>query len=432
MAAAQLQGSHCPPPRAGYSVPSGFAPGNGGTRFSGGTGLDGILKGIRVLDFGRYIAGPFCAAMLGDFGAEVIRIEKLDGSEDRFVAPVAAGGEGALFMQMNRNKLGMTLNPMKPEGREVVKKLVKTADVVVANLPPETLGAMGLDYASLKATKPDIILTTVSAFGHGGPYSNRVGFDGIGQVMAGSVYMSGEPGRPMRAAVAWVDFGTALSCAFGTMAALMARQQTGKGQQVEGALLKTAMTFTNSMLIEQAVINVNRVSTGNRGQTSAPSDLFQVKDGWIVVHVVGQPLYERWAKLMGEPHWLTDPRFKDDISRGDNGTLISARMAEWCKTRTAAEALAALEQARVPAGPVNTPQQALDDPHVAAMGFMTGLDYPGMHKPAPVMKTHVNLSETPGSVRHRSPTLGEHTDQIMAELGYSKADIADLRKKRVV
>ena len=148
-----------------------------------------VLKGVKVLDFGRYIAGPFCGTLLGDLGADVIRIEKVDGSEDRFLSPITEDGDGALFMQLARNKRSLTLNPMKPEGREVVKRLVATADVVVANLPPDTLETMGLDYSSLRAIKPDIILTMISAFGRGGPYSNRVGFDGIGQAMSGNMYM---------------------------------------------------------------------------------------------------------------------------------------------------------------------------------------------------------------------------------------------------
>ena len=146
-----------------------------------------VLEGIRVLDFGRYIAGPFCGTLLGDMGAEVIRVEKVDGSEDRFLSPVTKNGDGAMFLQLARNKRGMTLNPMKTEGQEVVKKLVATADVVVANLPPETLKTMALDYESLCSSKPDIILTMISAIGRGGPYSNRVGFDRLGQAMAGNM-----------------------------------------------------------------------------------------------------------------------------------------------------------------------------------------------------------------------------------------------------
>jgi crotonobetainyl-CoA:carnitine CoA-transferase CaiB-like acyl-CoA transferase len=162
--------------------------------------MTGILDGIRVLDFGRYIAGPYCATLLAEHGAQVIRVEKREGSEDRFQAPVADTGEGALFLQINRNKLGLTLDPMRPEGQEVVRRLVATADVVVANLPPQTLRAMQLDYDSLKAVKRDIILTTVTAYGRGGPYSDRVGFDGIGQVMSGAVYMTGTGWRGRRPA----------------------------------------------------------------------------------------------------------------------------------------------------------------------------------------------------------------------------------------
>jgi len=244
--------------------------------------------------------------------------------------------------------------------------------------------------------------------------------------------MTGTEEQPYRAQVAWVDFGTALHCAFGTMAALMAKQQTGKGQWVQGALLATAVTFSNALLIEQAVIRANRVPTGNRGQTSGPVDIFKTRDGWILCQVVGNPLFKRWAKLMGEEHWLTDARFEDDISRGDNGAVISERMGRWCGERTSAGALETLGKAMIPAGPVLEPQQTLDDPHIQAMGFFQPTEFPGAPRPAPIAKAPVWLSETPGSIRRRAPTLGEHTDRILGELGYDKKTIAALREKRVV
>ena len=391
-----------------------------------------VLKGVRVLDFGRYIAGPFCGTLLGDLGADVIRIEKVDGSEDRFLSPITEDGDGALFMQLARNKRSLTLNPMKPEGREVVKRLVATADVVVANLPPDTLEAMGLDYNSLRAIKPDIILTMISAFGRGGPYSNRVGFDGLGQAMSGNMYMSGTPEQPVKAYAPFIDFGTASLAAFGTMSALFERQKTGRGQIVEGSLFNTALTMMNGTVIEQAAIKANRLATLNRSQTSAPADTFKTKDGWVLVQTVGGPLFKRWADLMGEDHWLDDDRFKTDISRGDNGEIISERLASWCAERTSEEVLAEMEKARIPAGPILSPQQVLEDPHIAAKGLFESVEYPGLDAPAPLMKTPVELSETPGEIRSRAPKLGENTDEIMKELGYDQNQIIELRNKRVI
>ena len=394
--------------------------------------MPGVLEGIRVLDFGRYIAGPFCAALLADLGADVIRVERVRGSEDRFLVPLTATGDGALFMQVNRNKRGLTLNPMKSEGRKVVRRLAATADVVVANLPDLALTAMGLDYAALSAITPRIILTSVSAFGAGGPYSEKVGFDGIGQAMSGAMYLSGRPDEPTRTYVPYVDFTTALSATVGTLAAVMARQQTGRGQEVKGSLLASALTVANSTLIEQAVTAPDRVATMNRSQIAAPSDAYRTTDGWILVQSIGQPLFERWTTLIGESHWLEDARFKDNISRGDHGDVISERMASWCAERTTEQALAALENARLPAGPVYSPQQTLDDPHVQAAGFLQATGFPGSPASAPVADTPFSLSETQTGVRQRAPLLGEHTDQILAELGYAPSEIATLRASRVV
>lgn len=394
--------------------------------------MAGVLDGIRVLDFGRYIAGPFCAALLGDLGADVIRVEKVRGSEDRFIVPLTEAGDGAMFMQVNRNKRGLTLNPMKPEGRAVVRRLAATADVVVANLPDSALIAMRLDYASLSAVTPDIILTSVSAFGAGGPYSEKVGFDGIGQAMSGAMYLTGRSSEPAKSYVPWVDFTTALSATIGTLAALMARQQTGRGQQVKGSLLASALTVANPMLIEQAVTAPDRVATENRSQVAAPSDAHRTRDGWILVQSLGQPMFERWTTLMGESHWLEDPRFRDDMSRGDHGEVISERMARWCAERTTEQALAALEEARLPAGPVYSPQQTLDDPHVQAVGFLKALGFPGLPASAPVADTPFSLSETDTGIRHRAPLFGEHTDQILAEIGYEPSEIAALRAARAV
>jgi crotonobetainyl-CoA:carnitine CoA-transferase CaiB-like acyl-CoA transferase len=394
--------------------------------------IEDVLAGIRVLDFGRYIAGPYCAALLADLGADVIRIERRGGGEDRWVAPIAPDGVGALYVTMNRNKRAMTLDPACPEGREIVKKLVATADVVVANLPPDVLRSLALDLESLRRVKPDIILTTVTAFGAGGPWSHKHGFDGVAQLMCGSTYLTGTPEQPIRASVAWVDCGTASVAAFGTLAALMARDKTGRGQKVEAALLRTAIAFNNPALVEQQVIGVNRVATLNRGQTAAPSDVFRTRDGWIIAYAIGNPMFARWAKLMGEDHWLHDPRFQDDQARGDHGEVISRRMGEWTAERTTAEALSELDAAKIPAGPLYSPQQALDDEHIRAAGLLRDTDYPYLPRPAPLCPTPVDLSDTPGRFRHRAPTLDEHTETILTELGYTAEEITEFRARGVI
>ncbi|MEQ1754153.1 MAG: CoA transferase [Micropepsaceae bacterium] len=401
------------------------------------TSATSALTGIRVLDFGRYIAGPYCAALLADMGAEVIRIEKRDGSEDRNLVPVmheadGSPGAGALFLQMNRNKKGMTLDPAHPKGREIVKKLIRTADVVVVNLPPQTLTTLELDWPSVHSINPRTVLTTVSAFGSGGPYSERLGFDGVAQAMSGAVYMSGTPEQPVRSAASWVDFGSASLAAFGTMTALFARQQTGRGQHVEGALLRTAVTFMSQTLIEQSVLRKNRVATLNRGQTAGPSDIFRCKDGWITILINGNPLFKRWAKLLGEGNFPTDPRFNSDEARGDNGEILSERTLKWCATRTVQEALEALAEAKVPAGPVLAPQQLLDDPHVNQAGYLNKVEYPGLDAPATIMATPVVLSETPGRLYQSPPSLGEHTEALLTEIGISASEIDLLRTEGVI
>ncbi len=394
--------------------------------------MKGILEGVKVLDFGRYIAGPFCGALLADYGAQVIRIERVDGSEDRYVTPVSEDGQGAMFLQLNRNKLGLTLNPTKEKGREIVRRLVKEADIVIANLPEQTLKTMGLNYDELKLINPGIILTSNTAFGTTGPYAERVGFDGVAQAMSGAMDMTGDADQPTKAYAPYVDFCSASLAAFGTLLAFIEKQKTGKGQRVQTSLLQTALTTTNSLLIEQEILNVNRVASLNRAQTSGPSDTFQTKDGWILVQTVGGPLFERWVDLMGEESWLTDDRFKDDLSRGENGQLISDRMSKWCAERTSKQAIDELEKSRIPVGEVLRAQETLEEEHILKKGSFIKMNYPTMNQEYSVVGPAVDLSENPGQIKTRSPELGEHNLEILSGLGYSQKEIERLIEERII
>jgi formyl-CoA transferase len=391
-----------------------------------------LLHGIRVLDIGRFIAGPYCAALLGDLGADVIRIERIEGGEDRRVPPVADTGDGGLYLQMNRNKRGITLDLAHAEGRRLMHRLVEGADVLVANLPPATLRQLGLDWDTVSVLNPRLVLAVVTAYGPGGRLSAQAGFDSIGQAMSGAMHLSGLPDAPARWSAPYVDVSTAQALAMGTLAALWARERSGRGQLVEGSLLRSALVPMNPVLIEQAIRAPNRVPQGARGFTAAPSDLFRAADGWLVVATIGQPMFERWCEVIGRPELKDDPRFADDEQRGDHGAAISAIMAAWCAPRSRDSVLQALAAAKIPAAPVLTPQQALDEPHIREAGLLVAQPIGGSTQRAPIAPHPVAMSAEAPAFRRPAPGLGEHTDEILAELGCDAAAIAALRARRVV
>lgn len=382
----------------------------------------GVLAGIRVVDMGRFIAGPYCAALLADLGADVIRVEPPGGGEDRQVAPVADTGEGGMFLQCGRNKRALCLDLRTPGGRDALARLIATADVLVANAPEASLRELGIDYATLSARHPALIVTTVSAFGERGPLAGQIGFDGTGQALSGAAWMSGTPGAPSRNIATYVDYGTALANAFGTLAALRERDRSGRGQHVQASLLGTALNFFNSGLVDAQAHGRNRQPTGNRGWQAAPSDIFATRDGHVLIQVLGNAQFKRLARMVERPEWIDDPRMQSDIARGDQADVICDAVAQWTAARDSANVLAALADARIPAQAVLAPLDTLAHPHMREAGFFEPMDFPTLAQPAPIAAPPVALSATPMRRERRAPMAGEHSHEILGELGYSAAE----------
>jgi len=370
--------------------------------------------------------------LLADFGADVIRVERRDGGEDRKLGPVTESGEGGLFLNLNRNKRGITLDIGHPDALKVIHRLVGSADIVIVNLPLTVMKKLGLEYESLRAVKDDIILVMASAFGPDGPYADRVGFDGVAQAMSGAMSLTGFPGAPLRSIVSWADYGTALHGAFGAMTALYHRQKTGQGQLIDVSLLATAVTFMTPLLAEFKTMGIRRTQLGNTAYYAAPSDVYQTQDGWITVPTVGGPMFRRWARLIGREDLIEDPRFKDDISRGDNSAVINEAMSQWCAGRTLRQAMAELEAARVPCGPCYDLSDVIADAQVNSRNLLEEVEYPGGTKPVPIARSPIRLSEAPSGSNRRAPKLGEHTTEVLSQIGFTTDEIAALSSASVI
>jgi crotonobetainyl-CoA:carnitine CoA-transferase CaiB-like acyl-CoA transferase len=395
-------------------------------------GTHGVLSGVRVLDFGKHVAGPWCGALLADLGAEVIRVERPGGGDDRYIAPVAEDGSGAMYLVCNRGKRAITLSAHRPEAAEIVEALVDTADVVIANLPPETRRRMGLDWEALHTCNPRIVLVTATAFGDEGPYAERIGFDGTIQAMSGAIALSGEPGSPTRCWVPYVDFSTGSLLAMGVLAALLARTQTGRGQVVDGSLLNTGLLMGNRETVESQVLGVKRQPTGNRGQTSGPFDVYETSDGFVMASVVGDRQFERWCTLVSRDDLRADDRFATDTLRGEHGRELSAVFAQWCAGRSTRAVIDDLASAGIAAGPVLRPEDVLDDPQVKFTGHLVDVPYPGLPRSAPIANFPVSLSETTAHIRGPAPTLGADTFDVLSELGFSRERIEGWRGSGLV
>jgi crotonobetainyl-CoA:carnitine CoA-transferase CaiB-like acyl-CoA transferase len=392
-----------------------------------------VLENIRVIDITRYVAGPICTAQLADLGAEVIHVENVGGAEDRSPLPVDPdypGGAG--FIQVNRNKKGLELDLTCDSGQAILHKLVASSDILVANIPNRAAIALGIDYDSLRKIRPDIIFVHITTFGNEGPYANRTGFDAIAQVMSGATYLSGWPDQPMKSGAAWVDMTAGNHAAMGALAALLHRNSTGKGQKVEVNLLHSALSITNYFLMEEALTGIGRVGIGNRAPSGGPADLIKTLDGAVYIATLGNPMFARFARMIGKPQIIDDPRFSKDELRAEHGVLLSEMATSWAEDKTTAQALELLAEHRIPAGPMLKPEEVLRDEHVLSAGFLQDVDVPGLKSPVPFITPPYRLSESPATIEAGPPMAGEHTDSILQGLGYTSEQIQELRANSVI
>jgi crotonobetainyl-CoA:carnitine CoA-transferase CaiB-like acyl-CoA transferase len=396
-------------------------------------GRSGPLAGMRVLELAQIMAGPTAGMMLADFGADVIKVEKLPGGDDtRGFGGPKINGASAPFLVMNRNKRGMALNLKHPRGREVLLRLVRDADVLTENYRRGTLEKLGVGYDVLSKVNPGLIYCAISGYGRDGPYGDKGGFDLIAQGFAGLMSITGEPGRPpVKPGSPVADINAGLLAAMGIMAAYAHKLKTGEGQVVDTSLMEAALQQT---YWHSAIYLATGQSPGPSGSAhvlTAPYQAFKAKDGWINIGGANQANWERICDVLGHPEWKADARFAGNDARMKNLAALVDSMNAVLATRTRAEWIEALDAAGVPVGPVNNIGEALSHPQVAARGMVVEVETP-LSGRAPALGCPVHFSRTPASVTRGAPVLGEDTREILREAGYTQDEIDSLLAEGVV
>jgi crotonobetainyl-CoA:carnitine CoA-transferase CaiB-like acyl-CoA transferase len=390
------------------------------------------LDGLRVIELGQLIAGPFCGQLLGDFGADVIKVEA-PGLPDpaRGWGAVKQDGIGLFWPIIARNKKSLTLNLRVEEGQALLKDLIKTADVLVENFRPGTLERWGLGPDVLHALNPRLVITRVSGYGQTGPESHKAGYASVGEAKGGLRYLIGEPDRlPARAGVSLGDTMTGTFAALGTMMALFARERSGKGQVVDAAIYETVMAFMESLIPEYALAGHTRERSGPILPRIAPSGVYPCSDGMVIIGANQDTLFRRLSAMCGT-QWADDPRYATHDARGENQAELDGLISDWTRQRTMADVLAACDDHGIPCGPVNRAKEMLEDAHIAARDAIIRVAHPVLGQ-VPMQGVFPKLSSTPGEVTGASPELGQHTGQVLAELGISPDRQEQLRADGVI
>jgi formyl-CoA transferase len=386
------------------------------------------LSRFRVLDLSRVRAGPTCVRQLADFGADVVKIESPPGVE----TPLGGPREGPDFQNLHRNKRSMTLNLKEREGLEIFMKLVKTADVVVENYRPDVKDRLGIGYESLKQINPRIILASISGFGQDGPYRDRPGFDQIAQGMGGFMSITGLPGQgPVRAGTAIADISAGLFAALGILTALLERERSGEGQWVQSSLLMSQIALLDFQAARYLMTGVPPGQAGNDHPTSMPTSAYKTKDGYMNIAATGEAMWRRVCEGLGRRDLLEREDFKGEQNRSKNRVALNEEINKALAARTTAGWMEVLTAAEVPCGPIYTIDQVFADPQVKHLGAAASVKSAKLGE-IRIVNQAVKLSRTPAQIATAPPEIGEHTAEVLAELGYSEAGIEALRQKKVV
>ena len=392
------------------------------------------LEGMKVLDLTQHLSGPYCTMLLGDMGAEILKIEKLDeGDDQRKLGPFVAG-ESSPFMMINRNKKSITLNLKSEQGREIVLTMAKACDVVVENFRPGIVKSLGIDYESIKKVNPGIVYCSVSGYGQTGPYSRNGGFDILSQGMSGMMDMNTPEGRrPTKIPISLYDISASLTGLYSILSAYIYKLRTGIGQYIDVSLIESGLALTVQEASAYFVSGVVPKISGTRNHLSSPYQAYKTKNGYVIIGAGNQKLWESFCRSVVErPEWIDDPRFGKVVDRVEHIDALEKMIEQVLAHHDTSHWVARLEKAGVPGGPINSYDQALNDPHIQARNMVVEIDHPKAGR-MKALNMPAKMSETPGLVRSPAPMLGQHTDEVLKSmLGFTSDDIEALRLSRTI
>ncbi len=395
--------------------------------------MGGALEGIVVLDLTRVLAGPYCGMLLGDLGAEVIKIEVPGRGDDARQYPPFKNDESFYFISVNRNKKGITLNLKSQEGKEIFKKMVKSADVVLENYRPGTMKKLGLDYDVLKEINPRLIYAAISGFGQDGPYASKPGYDLIAQAMGGVMGLTAHPGgMPTRVGSAIGDIVAGIMCSVGILAALQARTTTGKGQYVDISMLDAQVAILENAIARYSATGKSPEPTGNRHPSITPFQAFPTKDYYVICAAGNDKLWAEFCQALGKDELIDDPRFKTNPLRTENVAQLEEILFDVFRQKTTQEWIEVFDKAKIPCGPVYLIEQVAHDPQVLARKMVREVEHPVAGK----LLTHgvpIKMSETPGDIWSMAPVLGQNNEEVFQKYaGIKPEELEALHKDGVI